>query len=354
MCSNADPAAWGGTANKHSSTTWDIAVHEVTWNVNPTFIENSDELRGYTSNPWHDGAGTMALELTAKARVRPNMLGLLCYMVTSGAVGESTGTTTDHVGTAVGAGAYQHAYSWTTADVPRTATIYFAPTKGAGWAASGCGLTTLAFSFEDSGAMIADMTFRGLYFAANTTSITPAYESDVPLKKNQICFGGVNDDSGDTDSIFGATTSKATDINWAIENNLSNFFAFGDCTGSVWPDSIEYEDLWARVSGSVTKRQVLAADYERWTGKGADKHFNECFQGTGDYLAGTSGPKFRFYFHIPAAQWMAMNPEAITNKRRIGVTFDWEARTDADGTGNWCDIFVVNSQDPTLFITPTT
>lgn len=340
------------TTHKYSSESWDIAVHEVTWNVNPTFIENADELRGYSSAPWHDGAGSMAAELTAKARVRPKMLALLMFLATSGAVTSKTGTVSDHLSHPLDATSWESKFSWSTGDVPRTASIQFAPTKGQGFKISGCAISTLAFSFEDSGAMVADMTFRGLYFkkaalsvadgGSGVDDITPVYETDVPLKKSNFTFAG--------DNIFSADSSKATDISFAIENNVSNFFSFG--ANSIWPDAIEYEDLWARVSGSVTKRQVLAADYERWTGKGADTHFTECIQGLGDYLTGTSGPKATFAIHLPAAQWMAMNPEAITNKRRIGVTFDWEARTDANGAGNWCDIYVVSTQDPADFIAP--
>jgi hypothetical protein len=147
-----------------------------------------------------------------------------------------------------------------------------------------------------------------------------------------------------------ATDSKATDVNFTIENNITNFFSFG--ANSIWPDAIEYEDLWARVSGSVTKRQVLAADYERWVGKGADTAFNECIQGVGDFLEGTSGPKATFAIHMPTVQWMAMNPEAITNKRRIGVTFDWEARTaSCPPSTEWCAIYVVNTEPATDYTT---
>jgi len=328
----------------YTTASWDVAVHEVTWSVNPTFIENADELRGYTSMPWHDGAGSMAAEITAKARVRPKMLALLLYMATGGTITKKTGTQSDHGGNVLSASAYECGFSWSTADVPVTATIYFSPTKGDGFKLSGAGLSTMAFSFEESGALVADMTFRGLYFIKDTaTTITPSYETAVPMKKSNFTFTGGS-------SIFSdATNSKATDINWSIENNIQNFFSFG--ANSSWPDAIEYEDLWARVSGSITKRQVLAADYDRWVGKGVDTHFDQCIQGVGDFLSGTTGPKFSMYTHLPAVQWLAMNPEAITNKRRIGVTFDWEARTDANGTGNWCDFYCTTSQDPVAFTT---
>jgi hypothetical protein len=316
--------------------------------VNPTFIENSDELRGYQSSPWHDGAGSMAATLTAKARVRPDMLGLLCYMVTGGTPTATTGTVLGHSGNATGTGAYETKYAWSAADIPRTATIQFAPTKGDGFKLSGCGLTTLAFSFEQSGALIADMTFNGLYFKKTTMPadqidlLLAPYETDVPLKKSNFTFTG--------DGVFSASDSKATDVNWTIENQIANFFSFG--ANSIWPDAVEYDGLWSVVSGSVTKRQVKATDYEKWVGKGADTHFAECIGGVGDFLSGTAGPKFEFYVHLPAAQFMNMNPEAITNKRRIGVTFDWEARTDSNGTGNWCDIYVKNANNPTVYTTP--
>jgi hypothetical protein len=380
-------AAVPGTTSDVQS--WDIAVHEITWNVNPTFIENADELRGMQSMPWHDGAGQMAVEITAKARVRPNMLGLLCYMVAGGNVEDVPGAATPptHAGDdrfddphltdgtndldSNGSDiiAYQHAYHWrgdtegtsneymgenTNLDEPVTASIFFAPTKGDGWKASGCGLTTLAFSFEDSGALVADMVFRGLYFASDTAlGITPCYETIKPLTRSNFSFGEGN---------MSVAESKAVDVNWAIENNITNFFSFG--VDSQWPDAIEYEDLWPRVSGSLTKRQVIKEDYDLWIASGADGHFPECIQGIGVDLSTNTdvNTKFAFYMHMPAVQYMAMNPEAITNKRRIGVSFDWEARTegkllDCDTAedelyyGAWCDLYVVNLQPETVYET---
>ena len=80
----------------------------------------------------------------------------------------------------------------------------------------------------------------------------------------------------------------------------------------------------------------------------------ECIQGVGDFLAGTAGPKAAFALHLENAQWMAMNPEAITNKRRIGVTFDWEARTEACAVTpnpSWCDIYDTNTESATVYTT---
>jgi hypothetical protein len=330
--------------HKLSAKCWDVAVFDVAWNATPTMLETADELRGQTWQPRHDGVGEFAPELTARARVRPQMLALLCYMATGATPTIVVGNDalTDHRSQVLKTGTFQYGFvqtagPWTAATVPPTATIQFAPAKGSGWAASGCALQTMAFSF-DTGALVVDLTFKPLYIKNNDAlSRVLHYEAEAPMKRGQMQLDG---------TIMNVAGSKVTDLTWTIESTMLTFYSFGRMTsetasGRPWPDSVEFDDNWPKVSGTVTKREMLASDYDRVTYPGSDgSHgtFLECIGGQATVLGGTT-TKWAFYMHMPAVEYMAVNPENITNKRRIGVSLDWEAR--ADGTNSPCDIYVV-------------
>jgi hypothetical protein len=324
---------WGG-----STAVWDIPVQEVNWNHNVALIETSDEMRGLVGTPTNDGAGMYNVEVTARARVRPGMLGLLMYLITGGTVTTTTSPTADFGGQTLAASTYQHAFTWSTAAQPKTASIYFAPLNGTGWKCSGCALSTLAFTFDDAGVLVVDMSFVGMYFKADAAlAFTTGFTTLKPFKRGNLTL-----DTNFSDTSEDATHARGSEFSFTIENPVEGFFAFGE--NSLYSTAVEYTDVWPKVSGSITKRNVMSADYDKFR-QGTSFTTEVKFKHS-DVLSGSLYPAF--YLDMNGCQFTGFSPEGISNKRLISASMDWEARLASGGT-IWCDAYVVNSQAGTVF-----
>jgi len=355
---------WGTAAA--SPLTYDFRVQEVTYSPNATLLETSDELMGLNGPPQHSGAGQYAPQITLKLRCRPNGLAVLLFWIcgsqdtTTGASGSvlGDGNTSDVTTTAVfstptsdkvATGTYQHHWQWSPATriVPQTALVKFAPLMGTspgnGWILSGAAVESAAFAFDSDNSLSVTLTIKGLYFTpANaggsypTFSLTPSFDTFKPYAKGNLSL-----DSGTT-QLSNPSTSKVMDWNMTTTNTLDNYFAFTQNT--LYPDSVEFSDVWPTVTGTLTKRICLASDYDAY--RNATAVPATFYLKSTNYLTGTSPAKFVAWF--PGMQYTNFTPDAITNKRLIGASFDYAGRLDGS-SGSFAEFYTIDTMALTNF-----
>lgn len=325
----------------------DFPVTEMTYNPGVSMIETGDEIRGLAWEPANSGAGQYMPEMTFKTRVSDSQLAYLLYWATGDA--PTANTTSPDISTrAFGTATTEFKFNWRTGNTPRTAAIYFAPgqaTSGPSFTLWGAAVQSLALSFDDAGSLTADISVKGLYLDQNALPSVPAsasYTALAPFKKGNFTLGNVAAPS------FTSSTSRAIEWTMTIENNLENFFSFQ--TNSLYPDAVEFADVWPKVTGSVTKRSILASEYNAYRQgtpfsvltTNAVKALHDADATTGASTA------HRFLFTSRAINFTGFSPEAITNKRVVGGSYDWAARYSTGGS-EYANFYVVCPLASTYF-----
>jgi len=319
------PNAEGGS-NTVSSVTFDIPVRSLSYEPEPTLLDVSDELRGYTAEAPHKGVASYSPSASFKTRVYPGILGALLL----GATGGVTTTAGDGADVkdpdtvAIPVGAHRHVYAWATGSIPQTFQAYGAPPVGLFYKSQGMGIDTLAFAVED-GCWQADVNTKMLYTGiVSDPSITPAVETTVPFVAGTMTLSWLS----------GSAVTK--EFSWQVENTLLTERQF--TTASKFPDSIIIDKSYQRLVGSITK---VAVDADDWNAFINGTTFAATIKMVHTQKIGATDYYHSLWVEMPACQYVSGKLGEITNDRRHEASFEWRAAYDTS-TSKWATITLVN------------
>jgi len=320
------PNAEGGE-NTVSSVTFDVPVTSLKLDPNPTMLDISDELRGYSAQAPHKGVASYEPSATFKTRTYPGVLGALLL----GACGSVTTTQGDGSAVkdpddaAIPATAYRHVYAWATGSTPQTFQAQAAPPVGLFYKATGMGIDSLNFAVED-GCWVADVATKQLYTGIiSDPSVTPSFETPDPFVAGTMTLTWLSNSATTKDFTFG------------ISNQLILERQF--TTASLFPDSITIDTPYQVVSGTIGK---VAMDADDWTALLAGTTFSATIKMVHtEHIASTSY-HHTLWIEMPACQLQSGDIGEITNDRRHEATYEWAARYDTS-TSKWATVTLVNA-----------
>jgi hypothetical protein len=129
------------------------------------------------------------------------------------------------------------------------------------------------------------------------------------------------------------------DFSFQIANSLERVRSLSLDPPSSFPDRLEYGDEQVRLTGSIPKRVLAAADVDALLA--ASTFAAKARWRSAKAIAATSYP-YSLWIEMPAAQLTGGTPDELGNKRRFGATYDFEAAYD-EASGYDVRITVVNA-----------
>lgn len=180
--------------------------------------------------------------------------------------------------------------------------------KGNGYACS-------SLSLNADGELSADLL--GLVvarLAVDTTSVPAPSSSAIPPIRR-----------GDLTLTWLGGGGVASDFSVAISNPLEAIRTLSLATPSSFPDLMEYGDDQAKLTGSIPKRVLAAADIDALL---AASTFAAKARWKTSKSIGATAAKYALYIDMPSCQYVSGSADAIGNRRRFGSTFDFEAAYD--------------------------
>jgi len=319
-----NPNAEGG-AGAVSSNLFYLPGTSIDMSASPTMLDTLDELRGgFYASP-NRGVAEYAPAGQLDSRCYPSIMGLLLHAACGGCVTTpGNGTVTDPDAVMVPTGAFRHVFSLRTSEIPQTFQLVYAPPAGGFWKSQGVGVDELAVKANagswDQSSKLVGLVHKPLADPA----LTPSYETPGPWRTGQCVLTWLTG------------SARTEDFDWSLKNSLKTEHQFG--VSSLFPDSIIYDAALPVLGGSIPKRWLDAVDYEALT---AGTTFAAKMKLMHAEDAAT-GYKHQLWVEMPACQYQAAKPDAITNERRNKASFDWEARYDT-ATSKWFTITLVNA-----------
>jgi hypothetical protein len=287
--------------------------------LNPTLLDRNDELRGVDEPisklpDIYDPTWGMTL------RAYPDPLGfLLKNMLGAPTTTAGNGVITDPDGTVIPTGATKHVFTAPFAsspggtNYPNTAQYQFSyKDQSVAFKHKGAALQSLEFNVPDSGGVTMQASGPSLYAArVSEPGLTPSYESLTVAPFLEAFL---------TEVTWLGSSGTATSIGLKGTNPVKPEHTMG--IASRFPDAMFKDDGPIQWSGSVTLRNLTAADYDallNTTGFAVKLRFKSTVN------IGATSYAYSFWFEALNAQYVGGGPDPIGNKRIHGASFDWEA-----------------------------
>lgn len=178
---------------------------------------------------------------------------------------------------------------------------------------NGYGVSSLSLNAD--GELSADLMGLVLKRLAVDSSTVPVYASAVipPVRR------------GDLFVTWLASGGVIGDFNFQIANGLERVRSLSLATPSNYPDLLEYADEQVKLTGSIPKRVLAAADIDALH---AATTFAAKARWVTPKVIGATAYKYSMWVEMPAAQLVSGSADELGNKRRFGSTFDFEAAYD--------------------------
>lgn len=296
--------------------------------LNPAPLERDDELRGLDEPmavipEMYDP--TWGLE----TRMYPDLTGFLLKLILGAPTTTAgDGIITDPDAATIPVGAFRHV--WTapygpTGLSPLTAQFQAAyKDETVFFRLKGSAADTFAITNPASGGSRIASSGPALYMARIADpALTATYESlaIVPFLRRHITIGTWLTGTGITE-----------DFSVTISNPLADRVRTMGAA-SAFADDLEKGDTPITVTGSIPKRAIDLDDYDALlnaTGFATKIRWQSTVNVTGSY-------KYAFWLEMPNCQYTDGGPEALTNARRHGASFDFKATnaSGAAGSSKW-------------------
>jgi hypothetical protein len=201
-----------------------------------------------------------------------------------------------------------------------------AQTAGNSLFVKGQGVGVSGLSLNSGGEVSADL--MGLvYLTQSDPNLTPAYDTQA------IPFGR----RGDMTLTWLANSATFDDFSLAIANSLIKHRSMG--VASYFPDTISQGDDRVRITGSAPKYNTASADI---AAELAGTTFAAKARWKLPKVVGATTYAYSMWFEMPSCQYTGGGPDAVTNARRRGSSFDFWAAWD-ETAGYDCRITIANA-----------
>lgn len=299
--------------------------------LKPDHLDRDDELRN-VDEPLAKEVEDYEPGWSLESRAYPDLLGFLFKAMLGAPVTTAgDGIITDPDTTTIPAGCTRHV--WTAPYGPSglnpQSTQWQAAYKDQAFflKLKGAGCSQLGIESPEKGGVRIKAAGPNLYTTKIADpALTPTYEA-----LTVACFKRGNL----TLPTWLAGTGETADFNVNIANPMEAVSTLG--IASLFPDSLEKGDGPILMSGSIPKRVI---DPDDWDALVAATAFTIKARWKGTVTI-ASGYKYSLWIEANNAQYTDGGPEGLANKRRLGASFDWEARY--GGTPGSSKITLVNN-----------
>ena len=289
--------------------------------LNPTHLNRDDELRN-SNEPLSVLPEVYNPSWGIEQRMYPDALGFwLTLILGQPTTATGDGVITDQDTTAIPVGAYRH--RWTAPFGPTGASPYTAQLQYA--------YKDQSVFFKAKGAAAEELSIEnpvtgGSRIAANGPALymdriadpsrTPSYESLAvrPFTRGNLTL---------PTWLSGTGTHENFDLN--ISNPVETVRSMG--IASKWPDVMEKAEGPITITGSLPQRQLDADDYNALRDATG---FSAVAKWVSESIIASSYP-YKFYCVMDNCQYVDLDLDDLTNRRRHGASFDWKATSDGAG-----------------------
>ena len=300
--------------------------------------ERDDELRN-TDQPALRITDTYDPTWEYQSRLYPDLggwhLGQMFGRVANYTVAAGTSATDLDGTTALATGQYSHTWAapfGPTGAIPQTSRMVYAyKDQSTFYEARGCATEQLEIDTPDKGGVEIKASGPALYL--NTLadpSLTPSYET---LAIRPFVHGNL---AITYPTLSGSTLKDNTGTTSGFSVSVRNPIAAVRTLGinSLFPDRMERDEGLITITGTITKRNLTAADWEAM--RNLDTFSITAKWVSNSYITGSSGAKYGLSLTIPAAQMVSGDIDDLDNKRRHGASFNWIATYNGtDPSATW-------------------
>lgn len=261
---------------------------------------------------------------------------LLTAMLGAPTTNTGNGTITDPDGTKIPTGAYRHVWSapWGPSGLfPQTQEFVAAyKDQSVFYRVKGCATEQMNISVPASGGVQLEASGPANYIARINDPSLSASPDGTSVSPFQRAFASI-----ETWLSNSYVTVAAQDISYSIANPVSQVESLA--VASRWPAIVEKDDGPVVITGSVTPRQIDADD---WDALVANTGFAALTKFVSTDTIASSYP-YKAYIKLANCQYTGGGPDALSNKRRLGGSFDFKA-TNSSGSAGHATITIVNDK----------
>jgi len=301
----------------------------VSCNLNPSHMMRDDEIRNI-DEPLAAVPEKYDPTWAVESRMYPDTVGmLLACALGAPTTTAGNGVITDPDTVAIPVGAYRHVWTapFVTGAIPSTLDLTAAYRDQATYfQLKGCATDTLAITSPESGGARISASGPALYMARiSDPALSPSYEAltVLPFMRRHLTLSWLS----------GSATTEDFSLN--IANPVEPWRSLG--IESAYPDVVEKAESPVTFTGSIPKRQLDADDYDALLNATG-------FAATAKWVSSSiiaSGYPYKLFVVFANCQYVAGNPGALENRRRIGASFDFKATT--TGSAGHVTISLINS-----------
>lgn len=295
---------------------------------NTDWLDRSNEARGI------EGAVPNIVDQinpTGKLTERGYFNSLTWLLSLCGFVGVHTsgdGIITDPDSTVIATGAHKWVFNKRSGSAAQTAQVIASYGAAGPWIKNQ-GFAIGQLSLDAFGLLDADL--EGLVSArlGSDPALTPAFDVSAILPPRRA----------DLNLAWLASSALTNEFALQITNPLFAYSSFSLATPSVYRDKMEQGDDRVKVTGTVSKRSIAAAD---WDAAQTGATFSATAKWKSQKVIGATATKYGLWVQMPGCQYQGITPEEISNKRRFGASYDFSAAWD-ETAGYDCRITLVNA-----------
>jgi hypothetical protein len=283
--------------------------------LNPDPMERDDENRNL-DEPLPSIPEAFGPAWNLETRAYPDLIGFyLKGMLGAPTTTAGNGVITDPAGVVIPTNAFRHVFTSPFLPAganPQTMQQHFAyKDQGVFFKAKGCATDSLSVDSPQKGGVRLKVSGPALYLDRESDpGLTTAYESPTirPFER-----------SGLTLPTWLASTSTHEDFNLAVAAPVEATPSLG--IASKYPDVMEKGDGLIMTTGSVPQRQLGTVD---WDAMKNNTTFAALAQWISDSLV-TGAYPYKLFCQMSACQYVGGEVDPLSNKRRLGATFNWKA-----------------------------
>lgn len=169
-------------------------------------------------------------------------------------------------------------------------------------------------------------------------NLTPAYDTQaIPHLRR-----------GDLTLTWLAGTAETDDFSIAGSNPLTRRHTMSLDPPSFFPDKLDHGDERVYIRGSIPKAAIDPDDFDALMDLST---FAAKARWQSPHTIAASGYPYSMWLQMPSCQYVSGEPDELSNKRRLGATFDWFAAWD-EAAGYDAKITLVNAVSAIETLTP--
>lgn len=195
----------------------------------------------------------------------------------------------------------------------------------------GCGVSSLSIENSERGGVRIKASGPALYVSrVADPSLTPTYET---LAIRPWTSGNFTIPTW----LSGSANCEKSGMSMQFDNPMEPYTSCS--TASKWPDQLEKTDSPIVLTGNAPKRLI---DIDDWDALMAATGFATKTQWISDSTIAATGYPYKLFIETTNSQYVDGGPESLSNKRRLGGSFNWRA-TNATGTPGSVTVTVINA-----------